>query len=64
MDKVVVKDAFGTVVGELESDPAGNQTLRSNSGRVRATYEVDGDHTRDGSGNIVAKGNALNRILC
>jgi hypothetical protein len=32
-------------------------------GRIRATYEVDGNHTRDANGNIVAKGNALDRIL-
>ncbi len=64
MEKVEVKDAFGTIVGSIETDAAGNQTLRSTSGRIRATYEVDGDHTRDGKGDIVAKGNALNRILC
>ncbi len=64
MDNVTVKDAFGTVVGSIETDADGNQTLRSTSGRIRATYEAAGDHTRDGAGNIVAKGNALNRILC
>jgi hypothetical protein len=64
MEKAEVKDAYGTVVGSIETAPDGNQTLRSTSGRVRATYEADGDHTRDGNGNIIAKGNALNRILC
>lgn len=59
-----IKDAAGTVLGSIETEPDGKQTLKDAQGKVRGFYEPDGDHTRDEDLNIVAKGNRLRAMIC
>jgi hypothetical protein len=59
-----LRDVANNVLGYIETDDDGNQTLKGADGEVKGTYEVAGDHTRDKHFNIVAKGNVLRAMIC
>lgn len=64
MAKEIVKDAYNTVLGSIETLPDGSQVLRSTAGIVRAYYDPVSDHTRGSDQKILAKGNVLSTLLC
>lgn len=59
-----IRDRAGNIVGSIENLPNGDQVLRDSNNEVRGYYEAQGDHTRDASQNIVAKGNKLRSMIC
>lgn len=52
-----VKDWAGKVLGWVETDNRGNQTVRNFGGRVLAYYRADRDVTTDWAGKVVSRGN-------
>jgi hypothetical protein len=60
----MVKDAYGNILGSIESAGDGSQVLRDAEGKVRGFYDPSTDHTRGPDQRILAKGNALRQLIC
>lgn len=59
-----LRDKTDNVLGYIEIEDNGNQTLKDAEQRFRGVYEAGEDHTRDKHFNIVAKGNTLRAMIC
>jgi hypothetical protein len=59
-----IKDSKGTVLGSIESNEDGSQTLRDAQGKIRGYYDPTTDHTRGPEKQILAKGNVLRTLIC
>jgi len=59
-----LKDAYGNVVGSIESTADGAQVLRDAAGKIRGFYDPSTDHTRGPDERILAKGNTLRQLIC
>ena len=60
----LVKDAYGNILGSIESADDGSQTLRDADGKIRGFYDPTTDHTRGPDKRILAKGNELRQLIC
>jgi len=59
-----LKDVRGNVIGYIEIEDNGNETLKNARGKFKGLYEADADHTRDKHNDIIAKGNILRTMIC
>ncbi len=59
-----VRDAAGYVIGYIEIEDNGNETLKNAKGKIKGVYEAEADHTRDKHNDIIAKGNILRSMIC
>ncbi len=59
-----LKDAYGNILGSIESADDGTQVLRDVDGKIRGFYDPSTDHTRGPDKQILAKGNMLRQLLC
>ena len=59
-----VKDAYGNILGSIESADDGSQVLRDADGKIRGFYDPTTDHTRGPDKRVLAKGNALRQLIC
>jgi hypothetical protein len=59
-----LKDAYNNVLGSIETNPDGSQTLRDANGKIRGYYDPTTDHTRGPDKRILAKGNVLSTLIC
>lgn len=59
-----LRDAANNVIGFIEMEDNGNETLKDADGKIKGTFEADADHTRDKHYDIIAKGNILRSMIC
>jgi hypothetical protein len=59
-----LNDAYGNVLGSIETHPDGSQVLRDADGKIRGYYDPTTDHTRGPDKGILAKGNVLTSLIC
>jgi hypothetical protein len=59
-----LNDAYGNVLGSIETHPDGSQVLRDADGKIRGYYDPTTDHTRGPDQGILAKGNVLTSLIC
>jgi hypothetical protein len=59
-----LKDAYGNILGSIESAADGSQVLRDVDGEIRGFYDPSTDHTRGSDMQILAKGNTLRQLIC
>ena len=59
-----VKDAYGNILGSIESAADGSQVLRDVDGKIRGFYDPSTDHTRGPDRQILAKGDTLRQLIC
>lgn len=52
-----VRDWTGRVLGFVETDKNGNQTVRNFGGKVLAYYNKNRDWTTDFAGKVLSRGN-------
>ena len=52
-----VKDWTGKVLGFVDTDKFGNQTVKNFGGKVLAFYDAKRDVTTDFAGKVLSKGN-------
>ena len=58
-----LRDKGGFLIGRVETDAAGRQTLRDKDGFVRGTYTARDNTTRDVNGSRIGSGNLLATLL-
>ena len=63
INKVAIREFSGKILGWLETDAAGNQQVRTFSGRIIGRYDKQLDCTRDFYGKIITKGNTVSGLL-
>ncbi len=61
--KEPLRDFNGTIIGWMETESNGDQTLRDFPGRILGRYEKSSNTTRDFYGRIVGRGNVLTMLL-
>jgi len=59
-----LKDAYGNILGSIESAADGSQVLRDVDGKIRGFYDPSTDHTRGPDKQILSKGNTLRQLVC
>ena len=64
MKTETLRDVARNVIGYIEIEENGNETLKNAKHEVKGTYEADADHTRDKHFDIIAKGNILRTMIC
>lgn len=63
MEKEYIRDFYGKIIGSVETDNKGNQTLRNFHGRILGYYDKQNNVTRDFYKKIVGRGNILTSLL-
>lgn len=63
MDKQLIRDPYGKLLGSIETDSNGNKTVRDAYGKLLGYYNKALDVTRDFYGRIVARGDAASRLI-
>ena len=58
-----LKDFQGRIIGYIETDEKGNQTIKDFYHRIQGKYDKATNTTRDFYGRLVAKGNQLQMLL-
>jgi hypothetical protein len=64
MTTELLKDAYGNILGSIETNSDGSQVLRDANGKIRGYYDPTTDHTRGPDQRILAKGNLLTTLIC
>ena len=59
-----LKDAYGNVLGSIETNTDGSQVLSDANGKIRGYYDATTDYTRGPDQRILAKGNLLSTLIC
>ena len=63
MQKNIIRDFYGKIIGTTEQLTNGDIQLRDFYGRILGKYDKRMDVTRDFYGRIVARGNQLSMLL-
>lgn len=63
MNKTVIRDFYGRIIGTTEQLANGDIQLRDFYGRILGKYDKRLDVTRDFYGRIIAHGNQLSMLL-
>jgi len=64
MTTETLKDAYGNILGSIESTADGTQVLRDVDGKIRGFYDPSTNHTRGPGKQILSKGNTLRQLIC
>jgi len=64
MTTETLKDAYGNILGSIESAADGTQVLRDVDGKIRGFYDPSTNHTRGPGKQILSKGNTLRQLIC
>ena len=64
MSTETLKDAYGNILGSIETAADGTQVLRDADGKIKGFYDPETDHTRGPDKRILAKGNTLRQLIC
>ena len=59
----IIRDFSGRIIGRVETDGNGNQTVRSFYGEIVGRYDAQRDVTTDFYGKILARGNIAVGLL-
>lgn len=63
MEKKILRDDKGRMIGLIEIDPNGNKRLRNAKGVYQGRYDKASDITRDLKGAMYARGDVLTSLL-
>lgn len=63
MEREVIRDFYGRVLGSITTDNNGNKVARDFYGRIVGKYEKKRNITRDFYGRIVGKGDRLSALI-
>lgn len=63
MEKMILRDDRGRMIGLVEIDPNGNKRLRNAKGVYQGRYDKASNITRDLKGAMVARGDVLTTLL-
>ncbi|MDY6431003.1 MAG: hypothetical protein SPL00_04355 [Bacilli bacterium] len=63
MEKQVIRDFYGRILGSLEPQPNGDIIVRDFYGRILGKYEKYTDCTKDFYGRILFKGNMAASLI-
>lgn len=58
-----LKDFQGRIIGYVETDEKGNQTIKDFYHRIQGKYDKATNTTRDFYGRIIGRGNILTTLL-
>lgn len=63
MNKQIIKDWRGKIIGYIETDHQGNKVVRDFYRKVLGRYDKRADVTRDFYGRIIARGDQCGLLL-
>lgn len=63
MEKETIRDFNGNIIANYEHQPNGDIVVRDFYGRILGKYDKQFDVTREFSGMIIAKGNAIGKLI-
>jgi hypothetical protein len=63
MNRVPLKDEHHHIIGYVETDPHGNQTLKDEHYKILGYYDPKTDYTKDDHHKVVGHGNILTSLL-
>jgi len=63
MNKEIIRDFYGKILGSVETDSQGNKTVRDFYGRILGWYKKAENQTRNFYGKIIAKGDAAVSLI-
>ena len=63
MDRDVIRDFYGRILGSITTDLQGNKVVRDFHGRVLGKYDKSLNVTRDLYGRIVGRGDRTSALL-
>jgi len=63
MAQEVLKDANYRIIGYIDTDLSGKQTIRDAHFRIKGYYDPKTNHTKDSHFRLVGQGNLLTSLL-
>lgn len=63
MEKQIIRDFYGRILGYIEEDNKGNKTVRDFYGRILGKYDKRFNVTRDFYGKIIANGDISSSLI-
>lgn len=63
MEKEVIRDYYGRILGTIWIDAQGNKTARDFYGRILGKYDKKLDVTRDFYGRIIGRGDRTSSLI-
>lgn len=63
MEKEILRDYYGRILGYIETDDKGNQLVRDFYGKILGRYDKATNTTRDFYGKILARGNQAASLI-
>ena len=63
MDKEIIRDLYGRVLGTITTDKQGNKVVRDFYGKVLGKYDKRSNVTRDFYGRVIAKGDRSSGLV-
>ena len=63
MDKEVIRDFYGKILGTIETDTKGNKTVRNFHGKILGYYDKANNVTRDFYKKIIARGDQASGLI-
>ena len=63
MTQQVLKDKNNIVIGYIETDSTGKQTVKDKNYYIKGYYDVKTNVTKDNNHNIIGHGNLLSTLL-
>lgn len=63
VDKQVIREFSGKIIGWIETDDEGNRIVREFSGKILGKYDKKFNVTRDFFGRIISKGDQSSLLI-
>lgn len=63
IDKQIIRDFYGRVIGTITTDSQGNKIARDFYGRVVGRYDKHANVTRDFYGRTIARGDQISATI-
>ena len=63
MEKQVIKDFYGRILGTVEIDSKGNKIIKDFYGKILGKYNKERDRTYDFYGKILSKGDISSALI-
>ena len=63
MEKEIIRDFYGKIIGTIETDNKGNKTIRNFYGKILGYYDKQLNVTRDFYKRIIARGDQSSGLL-
>ena len=63
MEKEIIRDFYGKILGTIETDSKGNKTVRNFYGKVLGFYDKANNVTRDFYKRIIARGDQASGLI-